>query len=83
MLKTKKQIIDALNKLAPDQADVIHQMADNRVMDADSLTNYQYYLLIKEEAEVTVHCAIDEDKAEAQEYAEKLLAIANNIDTEN
>jgi hypothetical protein len=73
MLKTEKEIIQALCRLNPNLPVGIQALAEKRGMDVDNLTNYQYYMLIKLEAEFSV----------SEKYHDKLIELANNIDTEN
>lgn len=80
---TKEQIERALIAYQPDQLDVIKQMASNRDLDPDNLTEAQYKALIMEEANfsqmVAKHTS-DADEIEThQQYAQALKAIADAI----
>ena len=82
-LLNREEIIAALNAYRPDQADVIHQMARERGLDPARLTNYQYYILVKEEGEFSLAATDTEPDArkQAETYNRDMLALAKRIET--
>ena len=81
-LTTIGEVKRTLKRVAEDQVDVIHQMADERGLDSENLTLRQYKKLVAEEATFSYDCTDHDDAEEerdATRYRDRLLGIAKRI----